>query len=65
MNRFSDPSRQETIRPTKDERKLKRALARQYPSQNIWSVLLWYELVPKAPASAPSPRLLGAAPFGP
>ena len=45
MNRFSDPSRQETIRPTKDERKLKRALARQYPSQNIWSVLLWYELV--------------------
>lgn len=45
MNRFSDPKGQETIRPTKDERRLKRALARQYPSQNIWSVLLWYELL--------------------
>ena len=45
MNRFSDPAGQETIRPTPAERRLKRHLARQYPSQNIWSVLLWYELV--------------------
>jgi LmbE family N-acetylglucosaminyl deacetylase len=34
-----------TFRPTKPERAFKRLLARQYPSQNIWSVLLWYELV--------------------
>ena len=45
MNRFSDPTGQETIRPTLEERAFKRHLARQYPSQNIWSVLLWYELV--------------------
>lgn len=45
INRFSDPDGQETIRLTKNERKFKRHLARQYPSQNIWSVLLWYEIV--------------------
>lgn len=45
MNRFSEPEGQETIRPTRAERAFKRHLARQYPSQNIWSVLLWYELV--------------------
>lgn len=45
INRFSDPRGQQTIRLTRDERRFKRALARQYPSQNIWSVLLWYELV--------------------
>ena len=45
MNRFSDPAGQETLRTTKSERAFKKALARQYPSQNIWSVLLLYELV--------------------
>ncbi|RYG23027.1 hypothetical protein EON82_15325 [bacterium] len=45
INRFSDTKGQTTIRLTKAERRFKRALARQYPSQNIWSVLLWYEIV--------------------
>jgi len=48
INRFSDPRGQETIRLSKDERKFKRALARQYPSQNIWMVLFFYEVVHQA-----------------
>jgi len=44
INRFSDPRGEETIHLTKDEQKLKKRIARQYPSQNIWSVLLWYEV---------------------
>ncbi len=48
LNRFSDPRGQELISLDMDERRLKTTNARQYPSQNIWSVLLWYEIWQKA-----------------
>lgn len=48
LNRFSDPRGQEVRQLDIDERKLKIMVARQYPSQNIWSVLLWYELFQRA-----------------
>ncbi len=44
LNRFSDPRGQEVLDLDLDEQRLKTAIARQYPSQNIWSVLLWYEV---------------------
>lgn len=44
LNRFSDPRGQEILDLDRDEQILKTTIARQYPSQNIWSVLLWYEL---------------------
>ena len=44
LNRFSDSRGQEILELDLDEQRLKRAVARQYPSQNIWSVLLWYEI---------------------
>ena len=44
LNRFSDPRGQEILDLEMDEQRLKTAVARQYPSQNIWSVLLWYEI---------------------
>ena len=44
INRFADPSGQEIVDLTVEERKLKTHVARQYRSQNIWSVLLWYEV---------------------
>ena len=43
MNRFSDPRGEEVLHLEVDEQRLKKTIARQYPSQNIWSVLLWYE----------------------
>ena len=43
MNRFSDPRGEEVLHLDVDEQALKKKIARQYPSQNIWSVLLWYE----------------------
>lgn len=48
LNRFADPTGQELIELTVDEQKLKTLVARQFPSQNIWSVLLWYEVWQKA-----------------
>lgn len=44
LNRFADPRGEETLELTLDEQKLKTTVARQFPSQNIWSVLLWYEV---------------------
>jgi LmbE family N-acetylglucosaminyl deacetylase len=44
LNRFSDPRGQEILELEPDERDLKKMIARQYPSQNIWNVLLWYEV---------------------
>jgi LmbE family N-acetylglucosaminyl deacetylase len=45
INRFADP-RGEEIRPLdKFEQRFKKLIARQYPSQNIWSVLLGYEVL--------------------
>jgi LmbE family N-acetylglucosaminyl deacetylase len=48
LNRFADPTGEEVRRLTAQERKFKLHVARQYPSQNIWSVLLWYEVWQKA-----------------
>lgn len=48
LNRFSDPRGQEILSLEIDEQKLKTTIARQFPSQNIWSVLLWYEVWQKA-----------------
>jgi hypothetical protein len=48
LNRFSQGRGQEIIELDRDERRLKTMVARQYPSQNIWSVLLWYEIWQKA-----------------
>lgn len=44
MNRFADPTGQEVIHLTKEEQKLKVRVAKLYRSQNIWSVLCWYEV---------------------
>lgn len=44
LNRFADPVGEQVIELTPEERKLKKEIAKAYPSQNIWSVLLWYEI---------------------
>lgn len=48
LNRFSDPRGQELLDLDIDEQRLKTMIARQFPSQNIWSVLLWYEVWQRA-----------------
>ncbi len=48
MNRFSDPTGEESVRLDRGERSFKTLIARQFPSQNIWTVLLWYEIWQKA-----------------
>jgi LmbE family N-acetylglucosaminyl deacetylase len=48
LNRFADPTGQELIELSIQEQKFKTLVARQFPSQNIWSVLLWYEVWQKA-----------------
>lgn len=56
LNRFSDPRGQEILDLDPDEWALKKMVARQFPSQNIWSVLLWYEAWQRArlkPGSLP------------
>ena len=44
MNRFSDPRGEEVLHLEPEEQAVKKKVARQYPSQNIWRVLLWYEV---------------------
>ncbi len=44
INSFSDPTGQSAIRLTTEEAKLKRQVAKMFVSQNIWSVLLWFEI---------------------
>ena len=44
MNVFSDPAGQSILPLTSKETELKRQVAKQYKSQNIWSVLLWSEI---------------------
>lgn len=44
LNRFSDARGEEVLELDIDEQRLKTTIARQFPSQNIWSVLLWYEI---------------------
>jgi LmbE family N-acetylglucosaminyl deacetylase len=48
LNRFSDPRGEEILELDLDEQRLKTTVARQFPSQNIWSVLLWYEIYQNA-----------------
>jgi LmbE family N-acetylglucosaminyl deacetylase len=48
LNRFSSRDGEELYELTPDERRLKITIARQYPSQNIWGVLFWYDAVHKA-----------------
>ncbi|HSI72123.1 MAG TPA: PIG-L family deacetylase [Fimbriimonas sp.] len=43
INQFSDASQEQVLQLTPDEQRLKKTVARQYPSQNIWKVLCWYE----------------------
>lgn len=43
LNRFADPRGEEILELTIDEQRFKTMVARQFPSQNIWSILLWYE----------------------
>lgn len=47
INRFSDPGGEEVLNLTPEEQRLKKRIARQYPSTNIWSVLLSYEALQK------------------
>jgi hypothetical protein len=44
LNRFSDPRGEEILLLEPNEHQFKRMIAKQYPSQNIWQVLLWYEI---------------------
>lgn len=44
LNRFSDPRGEEILDLEIDEQQLKIKVAHQYPSQNIWNVVLWYEI---------------------
>jgi LmbE family N-acetylglucosaminyl deacetylase len=44
LNRFADPSGQEVLKLTAEERQLKARLARAYPSQTIWRNVFWYEV---------------------
>ena len=44
LNRFADPSGEEVLPLSEEECRLKKRLARRYPSQNIHSVLLWYHV---------------------
>ena len=48
LNRFAIAHGEEILSLDIDEQRLKTLIARQFPSQNIWSVLLWYELWHKA-----------------
>lgn len=45
INRFADPRGEEVRTLDRFEQRFKRLVARQYPSQRIWSVLLWYEVL--------------------
>lgn len=44
LNRFANPAGQEVLHLTAEEQRLKKTVARQFPSQNIWTVLVWYEV---------------------
>jgi hypothetical protein len=44
FNRFSDPTGEEVLHLTPEEVRFKKDVAKQYPSQNIWRLLLIYEV---------------------
>lgn len=48
LNRFSSTKDQAILELNPVEQNFKKLIARQYPSQNIWTVLLWYEIYSKA-----------------
>jgi LmbE family N-acetylglucosaminyl deacetylase len=48
LNRFADPAGEEVCSLSRDEQMLKMHVARQYPSQNIWTILRWYQMWQKA-----------------
>ncbi len=45
INRFADPRGEEIRDLSKEDQRFKKLIAKQYPSQNVWSVLLWYEVL--------------------
>jgi hypothetical protein len=47
LNRFAQRAGEEVWNLELDDQKLKISIARQYPSQNIWSILRWYNLFHK------------------
>jgi LmbE family N-acetylglucosaminyl deacetylase len=53
LNRFTDPEGQELLMLEPEEQRLKTHVARQYPSQNIWTILLWYEIWQKTKRRRP------------
>jgi len=61
LNRFADATREEVRNCSDEQRAFKIHLAKQYPSQNIWNVLLAYEawqgLQLKRPSLARSERM--------
>ena len=44
VNSFSDPAGQSVLQLKPEEIKLKREVAKLFVSQNIWKVLLWFEI---------------------
>lgn len=44
MNTFAHGACGEVLQLTPEEARFKRHVARQYPSQNIWTVLVWHEV---------------------
>ena len=44
LNRFSDPRGEEIHPLDEDDREFKLKVAKSYPSQNIWKILVWYEM---------------------
>jgi LmbE family N-acetylglucosaminyl deacetylase len=48
LNRFSTRTGEEIRELIPELQDFKKLIARQYPSQNIWKVLLWYEIYSKA-----------------
>ena len=44
VNAFSDPTGQSVLALTPEEVRLKRMVAKQFVSQNIWRVLFWFEI---------------------
>lgn len=43
LNRFADPEGEEILELSPSEQRFKKAIAKSYPSTNIWSVLFWNE----------------------
>ena len=45
LNRFADPEGEQVLHLTEEERRLKKRVARMYPSQRIWRILVGYEVL--------------------